>query len=93
MERYVSYSPNTVFNGSDLFTRIANNQRETTTFPDVMRIIVKEEIMPFIVYRYSAYKIGGSHKKPSKYYRIEQSLIYINDCFIPLNKSRCDIVN
>lgn len=53
--------------GSDLFSRIANNQREIEAFPGVMRVIVEEELMPFIDYRYSAFKILGSHlKKASK---------------------------
>jgi phospholipid transport system substrate-binding protein len=57
--------------GSDLFSRIADNQKEIEAFPRVMRVIVKEELMPFIDYRYSAFKILGSHlKKASKEQRM-----------------------
>lgn len=49
--------------GNDLFSRIADNQQEINVSPDIMRVIVSEELMPFIDYRYSAFKILGKHLK------------------------------
>lgn len=51
--------------GNNLFQRIASNQQEITKFPDLMRTIVDEELMPYIDYRYAAYKILGKHLKSS----------------------------
>ena len=53
--------------GHNLFERIADNQQEITKFPDLMRDIVDDELMPFIDYKYAAYKILGKNlKKTSK---------------------------
>lgn len=53
--------------GHNLFERIATNQQEITKFPDLMRGIVDEELMPYIDYKYAAYKILGKNlKKTSK---------------------------
>ena len=46
--------------GSRLFERIKNNQQQLTKFPELMRDIVQEELMPSIDYRYAAYKILGN---------------------------------
>lgn len=46
--------------GNRLFTRIAENQQEIEKFPDVMRQIVAEELMPSIDYKYAAYLILGN---------------------------------
>jgi len=45
--------------GTNLFKRIADNQQEIKKFPDVMRTIVDEELMPSIDYKYAAYRILG----------------------------------
>jgi len=47
--------------GDSLFQRIAANQQEITKFPDLMRDIVDEELMPHIDYKYAAYKILGKN--------------------------------
>lgn len=47
--------------GNNLFERIANNQQEITKFPELMRNIVDEELMPHIDYKYAAYKILGKN--------------------------------
>ena len=53
--------------GHNLFERIADNQQEITKFPDLMRDIVDDELMPYIDYKYAAYKILGKNlKKTSK---------------------------
>ena len=53
--------------GDKLFTRIANSQQALEKFPDLMRDIVEEELMPTIDYRYAAFKILGKHlRKTSK---------------------------
>lgn len=58
--------------GNNLFERIANNQQEITKFPDLMRDIVDEELMPHIDYKYAAYKILGKNlRKTSKKQRSE----------------------
>lgn len=61
----VEHSPYSVLENvtSKLFSRIADNQKQIEKFPEVMRIIVNEELMPFIDYRYSAFKVLGSHLK------------------------------
>ena len=51
--------------GHNLFERIANNQQEIEKFPDLMRNIVDEELMPYIDYRYAAYKILGKNLQSS----------------------------
>lgn len=58
--------------GGKLFSRIAANQQEIKRFPLHMRVIVEEELMPSIDYKYVAYKILGKHlKKISKEQRAE----------------------
>jgi phospholipid transport system substrate-binding protein len=47
--------------GSNLFSRIAENQQEIEKFPGLMRDIVDQELMPFIDYKYAAYRILGKH--------------------------------
>jgi phospholipid transport system substrate-binding protein len=56
-------SPYKVINtvGNNLFTRISENQQEIKKFPGLMRDIVDEELMPFIDYKYAAYRILGKH--------------------------------
>jgi len=56
-------SPYKVINtvGDNLFTRIAENQQEINKFPGLMRDIVDEELMPFIDFKYAAYRILGKH--------------------------------
>ncbi|NQZ24020.1 MAG: ABC transporter substrate-binding protein [Colwellia sp.] len=56
--------------GQRLFSRIANDQKALKKFPELMRIIVEEELMPSIDYKYAAFKILGKHlKKMSKVQR------------------------
>jgi len=53
--------------GSKLFSRIASNQQEIKKFPELMRIIVDEELMPSIDYKYAAYRVLGKNlRKVSK---------------------------
>lgn len=47
--------------GNKLFSRIANNHQEIEKFPDVLRVIVEEELMPAIDYKYAAYRMLGKH--------------------------------
>jgi phospholipid transport system substrate-binding protein len=70
----VEVSPYVVLDniGTQLFSRIAANQQEIKKFPLYMRVIVEEELMPSIDYKYVAYKILGKHlKKTSKEQRAE----------------------
>ena len=53
--------------GTNLFSRIASNQQEIEKFPEIMRTIVEEELMPSIDYKYAAYRVLGKNlKKVSK---------------------------
>lgn len=53
--------------GNKLFSRISANQQEIKKFPQLMQIIVEEELMPSIDYRYASYRILGKHlRKTSK---------------------------
>jgi phospholipid transport system substrate-binding protein len=45
--------------GTKLFNRIAANQQEIKKFPALMQVIVEEELMPSIDYRYASYRILG----------------------------------
>lgn len=57
--------------GDKLFTRIANSQQELEKFPELMREIVEQELMPSIDHKYAAYKILGKHlRKTSKEQRL-----------------------
>ncbi|PCH94960.1 MAG: toluene tolerance protein [Gammaproteobacteria bacterium] len=47
--------------GTKLFSRIAANQQEIKKFPALMQDIVEEELMPSVDYRYTSYRILGSH--------------------------------
>ncbi len=47
--------------GNKLFAKIANNQEALKKFPDLMRDIVEEELMPSIDYQYASFKILGKH--------------------------------
>jgi phospholipid transport system substrate-binding protein len=51
--------------GNKLFARIANNQDSLNKFPELMREIVEEELMPSIDYQYAAFKILGKHLRKS----------------------------
>lgn len=53
--------------GNKLFSRIAANQQEIKKFPQLMQVIVEEELMPSIDSRYASYRILGKHlRKTSK---------------------------
>ena len=53
--------------GNKLFNRIAASQQEINKFPALMQVIVEEELMPSIDYRYASYRILGSNlRKTSK---------------------------
>ena len=64
-EATASVSPYQVIEvtGNNLFTRIANNQEALNKFPELMREIVEEELMPSVDYQYAAFKILGKHLK------------------------------
>ncbi len=47
--------------GNKLFAKIANNQEALKKFPDLMRDIVEEELMPSVDYQYASFKILGKH--------------------------------
>jgi phospholipid transport system substrate-binding protein len=47
--------------GTKLFSRIAANQQEIKKFPALMQVIVEEELMPSIDYRYVSYRILGKN--------------------------------
>ena len=47
--------------GNNLFERIANNQQELKKFPDLLRDIIDEDLMPHVDYKYAAYKILGKN--------------------------------
>ncbi|REL26300.1 ABC transporter substrate-binding protein [Thalassotalea euphylliae] len=49
--------------GNSLFTRIAQQQQELTKFPELMRTIVEEELMPHVDYKYAAFRILGKQLK------------------------------
>lgn len=51
--------------GDKLFSRIAANQQEIKKFPALMQIIVEEELMPSIDYRYASYRILGKNLRDS----------------------------
>jgi len=53
--------------GSNLFDRIEKNQQEIQRFPELMRKIIDEELMPSIDYKYAAYRVLGKNlRKVSK---------------------------
>jgi len=53
--------------GQRLFSRIAKDQESLKKFPELMRNIVEEELMPSIDYKYAAFKVLGENlKKMSK---------------------------
>jgi len=73
----INLSPYTVLEkaGNQLFTRISDNQQEIKKFPNLMNVIVQEELMPTIDYKYAAYKILGKHlKKTTKEQRAKFAL-------------------
>jgi phospholipid transport system substrate-binding protein len=47
--------------GNKLFAKITNKQDALKKFPDLMRDIVEEELMPSVDYQYAAFKILGKH--------------------------------
>jgi phospholipid transport system substrate-binding protein len=47
--------------GQRLFSRIAHDQESLKKFPDLMRNIVEEELMPSIDYKYAAFKVLGKN--------------------------------
>jgi phospholipid transport system substrate-binding protein len=54
------------------FKRFANEQKAIRTEPNLLKIIVREELMPYVNYQYAAYKVIGSNfKKTNKADRAE----------------------
>lgn len=51
--------------GNSLFTKISDNQDALKKFPELMREIVEEELMPSVDYKYAAFKILGKHLRKS----------------------------
>jgi len=49
--------------GGKLFARISSSQQELNKFPDLMREIVEQELMPVIDYKYASYKVLGKNLK------------------------------
>ena len=47
--------------GNKLFSKIADKQDALKKFPDLMRDIVEEELMPSVDYQYASFKILGKH--------------------------------
>ena len=45
------------------FTRFANEQQNIRKNPNILKDIVREELMPYINYKYSAFKVIGKHLK------------------------------
>lgn len=58
--------------GLKTFARIKQEQPLIKEDPEVLRVIVREELMPFIDYRFSAFKVLGKHfRKAEKQELIE----------------------
>lgn len=59
----IETSPYTVIadTGQRLFSRIARDQESLKKFPDLMRDIIEEELMPSIDYKYAAFKVLGKN--------------------------------
>lgn len=49
-----------------LFERLKNENQTIRTDPELLKVVVEEELMPYINYRYSAFKVLGSHVKKAK---------------------------
>ena len=52
------------------FKRFANEQSAIQAEPNLLKNIVREELMPYINYQYAAYKVIGSNFKKIDYRRI-----------------------
>ena len=48
---------------SKTFKRFADEQQAIQTNPNILKTIVREELMPYINYKYSAFKVIGPHLK------------------------------
>lgn len=48
------------------FTRFANQQTQIQQDPNLLKTIVREELMPYIDYRYAAFKVIGINFKKTK---------------------------
>lgn len=73
-EATLSVSPYQVIEvtGNSLFAKIASNQDALKKFPELMRDIVEEELMPSVDYQYAAFKILGKHlQKTTKEQRVK----------------------
>ena len=73
-EATLSLSPYQVIEvtGNSLFAKIASNQDALKKFPELMRDIVEEELMPSVDYQYAAFKILGKHlQKTTKEQRVK----------------------
>ncbi|SEK43004.1 phospholipid transport system substrate-binding protein [Colwellia chukchiensis] len=61
--------------GNSLFARIASNQDALQKFPELMRDIVEEELMPSVDHQYAAFKILGRHLRSTSQ---EQRVNFVN---------------
>jgi phospholipid transport system substrate-binding protein len=59
----IEHSPYIVIadTGQRLFSRIAKDQESLKKFPELMRDIVEEELMPSVDHRYAAFKVLGKN--------------------------------
>ena len=48
------------------FTRFSNEQDAIRKQPNLLKNIVREELMPYIDYKYAAYKVLGSYLKKTR---------------------------
>ena len=73
--------------GDTLFKRLSEEQKNLSTQPELVREIIEQELMPYVDYRYAAFKILGKYiKEISKQEREEFALamkdyltvIYVN---------------
>jgi len=46
-----------------LFERIANEQEQISKDPELLRVVVSEQLAPYINYKYTAAKVLGTHYK------------------------------
>jgi phospholipid transport system substrate-binding protein len=61
--------------GNNLFARLATNQEALKKFPDLMKDIVEEELMPSVDYQYAAFKILGKNLRNTT---AEQRVKFVN---------------
>lgn len=69
---------------SKTFNRIKNEQTQIKQNPELFRVIMEEELIPYIDYRFSAYKVLGKYSRSLKPREIQEFISVFREYLITI---------